>query len=221
MTEPLKPLKVVSVSDQVAAGIRSAILAGQFKEGDVLNLHELAEAFGVSNTPVRAAMQMLANDGLVMLRPNKGAVVIGMSVKRIRDYYQVRTMLESGAAALACKAEDMSVLTQNFSEAQACVDAQQWEGYARCNRHFHQAIWELGGNDRLCDLLSNLWNTSSRPKNSSEKEYVLYSHEEHREIYEAIMSREETKASACMQRHLERALRDVLTHSDEGGSSLR
>ncbi len=212
MTSALKPLKIVSVSEQVAAGLRNTIISGQFKEGDVLNLHELAQAFGVSNTPVRSAMQILANDGLVLLRPNKGAVVIGMSAKRVKDYYQVRTLLEGGAAQTACSAPDLAIMTTSFEQAENCVRQKNWEEYAMHNRHFHQAIWELCGNEKMFEILSNLWNTSSRPSHSTAKDYVLYSHAEHRKIYEAIMRRDPEEAKAQMHAHLERSLKDILTY---------
>ena len=215
MTLNFKPLKIMSASEQVASRLRTAIISGQIKEGDVLNLHELSEVFGVSNTPVRAAIQSLAADGLIMLRPNKGAVVIGMSAKRIRDYYQVRIILESGAAELACQVEDQGILIAAFEAAEKCIREEKWEEYSTYNRHFHQAIWELCDNDRMFDILSSLWNTSSRPRYSTEKEYVLYSHEEHRRIYDAIRQQDPESAKREMQDHLKRSLKDILTYYEE------
>ena len=76
---PLAPIKLLPARDRVAAALREAILTHRMKAGDEVTLKATAEMLGVSVTPVREAFQMLARDGLIELRPNKGAVILGLN----------------------------------------------------------------------------------------------------------------------------------------------
>ena len=215
MAPKLKQIKIETTSEQVTSILRNAILRNQYKDGEALNLNEVAAELGVSNTPVRAAFQALANDGLIQLRPNKGAVVNGITPKRIRDYYQVRQILESHAAVYACDAEDMSALEEAFGKAEACIRDKNWANYKNCNHDFHQVIWDMCGNDKMTELMSSLWISSSRSVNASEPEYVRCSHEEHKHIFEAIRKRDKQLVYQEMQSHLVRSMDDVLTNLEK------
>ena len=68
----LKPIKIPSAKERVASELRKAILSKQLKEGENLTLESVAQQLNVSITPVREAFQILAHDGLIKLRPNKG-----------------------------------------------------------------------------------------------------------------------------------------------------
>ena len=72
----LKPIKMPSAKEKVAAELRKAILSRQMKEGEILSLDSVASQLNVSAMPVREAFQILARDGLIQLRKNKGAVVL-------------------------------------------------------------------------------------------------------------------------------------------------
>ena len=84
--DSLGRISVLPAREQVAAILRQAILLRKFKEGQDLTLKDAAELVGSSITPVREAFQILENEGLIELRPNKGAVVLGVSKKRIHDH---------------------------------------------------------------------------------------------------------------------------------------
>lgn len=95
----LKPIKMPSAKEKVAAELRKAILSRQMKEGEVLSLESVATQLNVSAMPVREAFQILARDGLIQLRKNKGAVVLGITETYIKEHYQLRAILESAAAS--------------------------------------------------------------------------------------------------------------------------
>ena len=84
----LKPIKMPSAKEKVAAELRKAILSRQMKEGEILSLDSVASQLNVSAMPVREAFQILARDGLIQLRKNKGAVVLGITETYIREHYQ-------------------------------------------------------------------------------------------------------------------------------------
>ena len=90
----LKPIKIPSAKEKVAAELRKAILSRKMKEGESLSLESVAEQLNVSITPVREAFQILARDGLIKLRPNKGAIVLGITDTYIREHYELRAILD-------------------------------------------------------------------------------------------------------------------------------
>ena len=65
--------------ERVASALRKAIMSQEFRKGDELSIDKVASMLGISATPVREAYQMLAQEGLIKLRPNKGAIVIVMN----------------------------------------------------------------------------------------------------------------------------------------------
>ena len=101
----LRPIKMPSAKERVAAELRKAILSRQMKEGEVLSLESVASQLNVSAMPVREAFQILARDGLIQLRKNKAAVVLGVTETYIKEHYQLRAILE-GAAARLCAAPE-------------------------------------------------------------------------------------------------------------------
>ena len=99
----LKPIKIPSAKEKVASELRKAILSRKMKEGEILSLDSVATQLNVSITPVREAFQILARDGLIKLRQNKGAIVLGITDTYIREHYQLRAILESACAGLAAE----------------------------------------------------------------------------------------------------------------------
>ena len=75
----MKKIQLLPAREQVASVLREAILKRELKEGEELTLEGMAEQLGVSSMPVREAFQILATDGLIKLRPNKGAIVLGVN----------------------------------------------------------------------------------------------------------------------------------------------
>jgi DNA-binding GntR family transcriptional regulator len=84
--------------------VRSAILSGQFGPGERVPQDDLAQQLGVSRMPVREALRILESEGLVELRPHRGAVVVDLLPEDIAEVFEIRAMLEGKAAALAAPA---------------------------------------------------------------------------------------------------------------------
>ena len=109
----LKPIKIPSAKEKVASELRKAILSRKMKEGEILSLDSVATQLNVSITPVREAFQILARDGLIKLRQNKGAIVLGITDTYIREHYQLRAILESACAGLFRAKPESRLLTNN------------------------------------------------------------------------------------------------------------
>ena len=74
----LKPVRLPSAREQAISELRKAVLSRQLQEGEIITLEEVAKELGISTTPVREAFQVLERDGLIELRQNRGARVLGI-----------------------------------------------------------------------------------------------------------------------------------------------
>lgn len=211
----VRPIKIVSTSMQVANILRYEIFTRKRKEGDIINLKAIAERQGISNTPVREALQLLSQDGLVKLRPNKGAVVLGITKERVRDHYETRIILEAAAVRKACAAADRSSIAVAFEREEEIVRASRFSEYPEYNQTFHKEIWQTTNNYRLISLLTSLWNWNARSMYSTEREYGLTSHEEHQKIMQSIQDRDADLAAEYMEKHLIRSMEDIITYLEE------
>lgn len=115
MTAGFAPLPETSTADLVAERLREAILDGTLRPGDRLVENDIAERFAISRGPVREAIRLLAPEGLVVLRRNRGAVVASPTFDDVLEVYAVRMSL--GTLALASAAEARAADTPDFAEA--------------------------------------------------------------------------------------------------------
>ena len=208
----LQPIKLLPARERVASVLRKAILSREVGEGSILTLEGIACQLEVSNTPVREAFQILARDGLIKLRPNKGAEVLGVNAKVIRDHYETRAILERFTAAAVCR---NNTSTYEIEKAYLCareaLDAGDSASYSNFNQSFHMAIWTAAGNDKIKALLSEMWNGLSMGHKVTEEEYALISIAEHKQILEAILAKNEVLAKRRMNDHITRSMENILT----------
>ena len=210
-----KKIKVVPVGIQVAHSLRDAILSRELKPNEIINLNTIAEQLGVSNTPVREALQILANEGLIELRANKGARVIGMTKKSISDYYETRIILESAAAFKAAGKEAVNSVKEIFYQEERAVMSNDYAAYSHLNHQFHHAIWAAADNEMMFSILNSLSTITSRSIYSTPEDYIEKSHLEHSIILSALMNGDGEKARQAMSEHLQRGLNDMLTYYQE------
>lgn len=214
MDSILKPIKMPSAKEKVAAELRRAILSRQLKEGEELSLESIASQLNVSAMPVREAFQILARDGLIQLRKNKCAVVLGITETYIREHYQLRAILESACAKLACSAspESIAVIADIQQRSEESLKRNDYSQYADLNRAFHNEIWAAAGNQKMRNMISELWNGLSMGSMVTEEEYAKVSIEEHGRILQAIQNKDEKTAEEEMSSHIYRSMRDMLTY---------
>ncbi|WP_156430597.1 GntR family transcriptional regulator [Vibrio tritonius] len=210
----IKPIKLLPAREQVAAELRKAILSNKYKQGDTIALDEVSKSLGVSVTPVREALQLLSADGLIALRPNKGAMVLGITEQYIKEHFELRLILEGEMIRKVCNSQsvDISEIISAFSAAEVDLEENDARNYSHLNQAFHMAIWNAAGNQRIATLLSTLWNGLSIGLNTTEKEYAIKSIIEHRELLSAIKNKDADRACNLMKEHIERSMRDMLTN---------
>jgi DNA-binding GntR family transcriptional regulator len=212
--------------DKLAADLQARVLNGELPSGTRLRQTALAEEFGVSRTPVREALRKLQASGLVELRPNRGALVRGLSSREIRDAYEVRAELEAMAARLAAlhmrqdQLERLHHAQATFRDALArTVEARERNGgsltaaetalWVEANDEFHQVIQEAAGNPVLVSTLAHLHRSFPRDLSRlvlAESTTLLRENVgEHEGILAAIEQRDAEAAGELMERHVRRA----------------
>lgn len=208
----LEKIKLLPAREQVASILREAILSRELKEGQELTLESIAEQIGVSSMPVREAFQILARDGLIKLRPNKGAVVLGVNKVTIKDHYETRAVLEAEAAAKAAKeGVDISKIEKVYELSTKALEENDTQTYSQCNQAFHMSIWEAANNKRMESILSSLWNGLSMGHKITQEDYAKISIYEHGTILDAIKNHDTEKARERMRRHIIRSMENILT----------
>ena len=204
-------LEVLPIRLRVAAILRKALLAGEFRPGEELTLTDIAARMGVSRTPVREAFQALAAEGLLELRMNRGAVVACIDEKFIQDHFELRLLLE-------CEAIKRTTL--NKADLTRLLSLQQWAednqatmteaGYRNYNQQLHMEFWKAAGNQKLYNLLSSLWNGPSGGNAGRDPEHEKISIREHREMIEYMRAGDEEAASRVMEVHITRSMHNIL-----------
>ena len=209
----LKPIKIPSAKERVASELRKAILSRKMEEGENLSLESVAGQLNVSATPVREAFQILARDGLIKLRPNKGAIVLGITETYIKEHYQLRAILESACAEIAAgEGVDISGIEESYETAKEALGKGDYESYANFNRDFHSEIWTAAGNHKMENMIAELWNGLSMGNMVTEQEYAKISIEEHGRIMDAIAAGDGERAKKEMYAHIMRSRDDMLTY---------
>lgn len=141
-----------SLKGHVAARLRERIANGELALGAPLSDKALAEALGISRTPVREALLQLRSEGLVVMHPQSGTYVFDATPREVEDICQVRSILETGALQVLTRRELpalVQTLRANVKEAGTALRAGD---HARCDlldSRFHEAIVALCGNELL------------------------------------------------------------------------
>lgn len=194
--------------------LRQALLDGKYELGSRLNEVHLSQELQVSRTPIRAALQMLAGEGLLRHRPNKGFTVREFPFSEIVDAYEMRALAEGLAARLAAErglAEDFRQLLEraladgDTALAQGADEETQRTEYARINEVFHSTIHEAAHSDLVKDvvrLCQRMPQASAHNVVAFDLADVRERHRAHHQIYDSILSREPREAENLMRLHV-------------------
>jgi len=148
----------LSKTDMVAALIRELIITGELTAGEQLRQRDLAQRFGVSQTPVREAMRRLESEGLVIGDTHRGFTVVAGDAGPVEENFQIRAALESLGASLAARKIDAAGISrlQDLNRIMASL-AEDDPRYAELNREFHFTLYEYSRSPLLMSLMRLLW----------------------------------------------------------------
>ena len=205
-----------SLEEQVYYKLEEDILCGAYQKGDVITESAVARKLGVSRTPARSAMHKLAEDGLIELVPNKGALVIGITAEDLVDTYRIRMRLEGLASFMATGRltdEDVKVLTDSIDLADFYIKRGDIEKIKELNNDFHVTICRASGNRLLTRILTELHRNirAYRKLSLSVPGRIEKSILEHREILKAMIDGDSERADRLTSLHIERAMKNMIS----------
>lgn len=215
MTELSDDRSITSTQSRLLAErLRQSVLDGAFVPGARLNEVHLARALSVSRTPLRAALQTLAGEGLLHHTPNRGFSVPALSLSTIIDAYEMRALAEGLAARFAAERGVTDVTRLRLESALAdgerslapdTADSERRRLYAEANETFHGAIQEAAQSGLVKDVLricQRIPQTSAHNIVAFELANMRERHAAHQRIYEAIICREPREAEQQMRQHV-------------------
>jgi len=197
--------------EEVAERLREQIFAHELAPGSWLDEQSLALAFGISRTPMREAIKVLASEGLVTTKMNKGAYVTEVDSRDLEQIFTVLSLLEGQAAKETALKATETQLTQlddlhhRLEKAAADRDIGQ---FFEINVKFHDMIQEIAGNQWMNGVIVDLRKVLKlqRRDSLSRSGRLLSSLIEHRQILQAILNRDPLAAETAMRKHLANGL---------------
>lgn len=192
---------------EVAERLRQRIFAHELPPGTWIDEQHLAEEYGISRTPLREALKVLASEGLVTLKPRRGCYVTEISAQDLDDIFPLMAMLEGRCAFEAvqrAKRSDIEVLKAIHETLEKNASDDRIEAFFEANQQFHQKIQELSGNRWLLMVIQDLRKVLklSRMHSLSIEGRLQQSLEEHRAIMAAIVAGQAEEAEKAMHDHL-------------------
>ncbi|HEV2506782.1 MAG TPA: GntR family transcriptional regulator [Mesorhizobium sp.] len=198
-------------ADSAAARIRTLILNGTFQPGQPLRQEALSEQLSISRTPLRHALQSLAEDGLVEATDYKGARVAALDPGMVDDLFEMRLLLEP----LALKSAFESQTKLDFAKAEMALDAAETERepsrLSALNWDFHQTLYRPSNRQTLLKTIEQLNRASALAEviASSIVARPDKSAAEHRKLLQACRNHDETGAISILSEHLRLAHHDI------------
>lgn len=189
-----------TAGDLAYDALRDAVISGGLEPGTHLNQDELAKRLGVSRAPVRDALMRLESEGLVQTSARKGVVVSTMTPKELVDIFELRAILDSQSARLACRRltpDDLDRLQRNLEATERLTPDGRLEDLVRHHAEFHYGIYSACDNAELERVARNLWDRSYRfrVKGLQDRELALRSLAAHRAILAALCDRDEERVA--------------------------
>jgi DNA-binding GntR family transcriptional regulator len=186
--------------------LQMALRLGRYRAGDRLIPEDIAAEIGMSRMPVREAFRRLASEGLVVIRPNRGCIVAGLTLEEIFETFEIRSVLEGLAVRLAMPRINADVI----DELERLLDRMERAGQAGGSdwvaRHqeFHSYVCGLSGRPKLIRQIAGL-HVTIEPYLRIWFDYVdkpLSAREEHRAVIDALRSGDAKYAETVMQDHI-------------------
>lgn len=231
--------EAAALVDRLASAIQARVLSGEIPSGSRLRQETLATEFGVSRTPVREALRKLQAGGIVLVEPNRGAVVRGPTAREAREAYEVRAELEGLAAELASRRISDDEL-RRLHEAQdlfrrSMATLLEWKQRRRAhetrppekahddwhhgNDMFHLAVQVASGNDRLRGTLADLHTSFPRDLTwmvlGESSRLLEHNVAQHAAVLDAIEHHDPVEARRLMTEHVRYAGELVVRRFEE------
>ena len=207
---PARPtLSPRALYEQVAERLREQIFARQLEAGSWIDEQKLAAEYGISRTPLREALKVLAAEGLVTMKVRRGAYVTEMSRDDVAQVYHLLALLESDAAGVVAaqatepQRAELAALHERLEK-----QVHRRDAFFASNEQFHMALLKLAGNRWAEQVVTDLRKVMKLNRHHSlfKQGRIEESLAEHRALMQAIAAHDAACATALMRAHFERGL---------------
>lgn len=204
-TQRIQTAKADGLAGQAYQQVRDAIIAGQYEAGAPLFEVHLATQLGMSRTPVREALKVLARDGFVEVLPSRGYAVPRRSLDDLRELFELRESLEGMAARYAAARATEAELQELEKLCVLYAQEQEWSRWVQTGTSFHDLLLTAARNARLTAILDSLNGQIVQSRrtvlrdNAQRRDAAI---SEHRAILEAVKARDRDLAEARAREHV-------------------
>jgi len=205
----------VTLHDEVVGRLRDMIVEGELTPGARVPERQLCTSFGISRTPLREALKVLASEGLIVLLPNRGARVARLTAKDVEDMFQVMGALEALSGEVACaRIDDAGIAEIRALHYQmlAHYARRQLPDYFRLNQRIHESIVAAADNAVLTAQYQALSSRIRRARYLANMSRQRWDEamEEHEAILDALVRRDGARLAAVLKQHLRHKGEEVI-----------
>jgi GntR family transcriptional regulator, carbon starvation induced regulator len=203
------------LSEHVYRELRKAIVGCTFEPGERLRVEELTRRFGVSSSPVREALNRLAEQGIVLTLENRGFRVASLTADGVEDLVRVRLLVECEAlresmargddaweASVVAAAHALALVERRVGDGPLALD----DDWSARHRAFHQSLYAACGSEILRDLVALLFDRAEHYRRwaAKHRQAPRRKHDEHQKLMAAALARDTDKAVELLRRHIAR-----------------
>ena len=195
-----------SLHDELLSRLRRMIIDGQFLPGDKIPERQLCDQFGVSRTPLREALKVLAAEGLVQLAPNRGAMIAALNPDELEECLSISAAIEALSGELACEnitSAEINTIKALHHELTAAYEAHNLDDYFAKNRQIHEAIVAATRNPLLAAMYDTLFFRIGRSWAPLSAASVTQAMADHEQIMEALEARDGKRLAGLLKTHIE------------------
>jgi len=197
----------LALYQEVAERLRQRIFSHELPPGTWVDEQALAADYGISRTPLREALKVLASEGLVTLKPRRGCYVTEISDRDLDEIFTVMALLEGQCAAdTARKASDADLarLRDIHAALEQAASGHDINGFFEANQAFHHEVHRIAGNRWLTQAIVDLRRVIklSRHHSLSSEGRLRQSLAEHRTLLDALSRRDVAASEQCMRDHI-------------------
>jgi DNA-binding GntR family transcriptional regulator len=209
----------VQAADRAYEFAKAGIIDGRYGGGEILSEGAVADAIGISRTPVREAFVRLQTEGWLRLYPKRGALVVPVAPDEVEHVMDTRLLVERHAIERVIRREIRVTesLTVALEVQHALAEAHEVDQFVEADREFHRIFVAAAGNPILLQLHDSLRDRQQRmgiaaiTHDARRWEEIL---DEHRQLADAVIARDIHGARAVIDRHLDRTLSLLLPRPD-------
>lgn len=205
-------------SDYAYGLLRQGILAGDYPPGIVLNQAQLADAIGISTTPLREALRRLGAEGLVELSSHRDARVSALTATEAKELLEMRNALDPLAIEQACRRRDQDDIRRIVAAHERLEEASRNAAGmdVRTHRDFHTVLYRTCHNSLLISTLDSLWDKAERYRSLGLRSAATSATEleakkrrksdEHADLVDCVLRGDADRAGELMRRHIQHSL---------------